>query len=295
MRTMNITIIGLGLIGGSLGLAIKAKCSPNVTVTGLDNSPETLRIAVERGAVDCSTSDYFQAVSQADLVFLCTPVLQIVPMVKKILPYLKSDAILTDVGSTKKYIFDQLMDILPSDIYYVGGHPMAGSEQSGITAADKDLFKNKWYIVISETATSPEAVNTVREVVAWSGAMITTMDIVKHDQCAAVISHVPHVAAASLVNLLGLSPEDIECNLKLAGGGFRDTTRIASSNADMWADICLTNSNAIIQSLTDLNSLIEKVISDIREGDRQAVHDFFHSAKLRRDTLINASLVANSR
>lgn len=285
MNGKRITIIGLGLIGGSLGLDLKAKGGGQVSVIGVDLDQETLAKAVACGAVDESTSDLAEGVRGADLVFLCTPVLQILPIVKEILPHLKTGAILTDVGSTKDFLAKEITKLLPEGIGYVSGHPMTGREQSGIWAAKCDLFKDKWYIIIPEASTSSEAVQEVCNILSWTGAKLTTMNIVDHEQCGAVISHVPHVAAAALVNLLELYP-DLEDNFKLVGGGFRDTTRIASSNADMWADICLTNAQPITDSLVKLRNLLDEVIEAAQQGDRQAIHHFFKRAKSRRDALI---------
>lgn len=285
MKVKYITIVGLGLIGGSLGLAFKNMGDPNLIITGIDHDQYTLEKAVACGAVDYSTRDLATGVEKADIIFLCTPVLQIIPIVEKMLPYLKTGVIVTDVGSTKGFLADRLALILPAGIHYVSGHPMTGAEQSGITAAKKDLFKDKWYILIPEGSTCPEAIEVIHEVLTWTGAKLTTMDIVAHDQCAAIISHVPHIAAAALVNLLTLYP-DLEDNFKLVGGGFRDTTRIASSNADMWADICLTNAQPIVDSLVHLQALLTGVIEEVKRGDRQALHHFFKRAQIRRDALI---------
>ena len=285
MKAKHIAIVGLGLIGGSLGLAFKHQTKSPVFVTGIDQDLDTLKMAFEAKAVDHSTSDLAAGVENADIIFLCTPVLQIVPMVEKMLPYLKAGVILTDVGSTKGFLAEELSAILPANIHYVSGHPMTGGEQSGIMAANKDLFKDKWYILVPEASTCLTAVEAIGQVLAWTGAKLTTMDVADHDQCAAIISHVPHVAAAALVNLLALYP-NLEDELKLVGGGFRDTTRIASSNADMWADICLTNAQPITTSLLNLKVLLDEVIEGITSGDRKAVHSFFKRAKIRRDALI---------
>lgn len=285
MKAKRITIIGVGLIGGSLGLAFKDKGGAEVIVTGIDHDQYTLNKAIECGAIDYSTRDLATGVENADIIFLCTPVLQIVPIVEKMLPHLKTGVILTDVGSTKGFLAERLLTILPAGIHYVSGHPMTGREQSGITAATKDLFKDKWYILVPEGSTCPEAIDTIGQVLTWTGAKLTTMDISDHDQCAAIISHVPHVAAAALVNLLALYP-DLEDELKLVGGGFRDTTRIASSNADMWADICLTNPQPITNSLLHLQALLAEVIQAVNKGDRQGLYHFFKRAKIRRDALI---------
>ena len=285
MSAKHIVIIGLGLIGGSLGLAFKQVDGTKVIVTGIDQDQDTLKKAVECGAVDYSTSNLAEGVNNADMVFLCTPVLQIIPIVEQIVPYLKSGTILTDVGSTKGFLAEKILAILPAGIEYVSGHPMTGREQSGITAAEASLFKDKWYILIPEASTSTQAVAEVCQVLAWTGAKLTTMDIADHDQCGAIISHVPHVAAAALVNLLALYP-DLEEKFKLVGGGFRDTTRIASSDADMWADICLTNAQPITDSLLHLQTLLDEVIHAVNKGDRQSIYHFFKRAKTRRDALI---------
>jgi len=285
MITTQITIIGLGMIGGSLGLAFKSMGSERVVVTGVDNNLDTLEQSIVRGAVDCSTRDLEEGVKNADIIFLCTPVLQIVPIIEKIVPYLKQGVILTDVGSTKGFLAQRILPILPQGIHYVSGHPMTGREQSGIMAAELGLFQDKWYILIPEASTSIEAVGRVATILESTGARLTHMTIAGHDQCAAVISHVPHVAAAALVNLLALYP-DLEEYFKLVGGGFRDTTRIASSNADMWADVCLTNPAPIIDSLEHLQSLLTEVIEGVKIGDRDALHGFFKRAKTKRDALI---------
>ena len=287
MKKMHVAIVGAGLIGGSLGLAFKKHYGSDLFVSALDSSEETCRLAVERGAADEASTDIRANIEGADIIFLSTPVLQIVPMVEKLLPYLKPGAILSDTGSTKQYVWQRLQKLLPPGVHYVSGHPMAGKEHSGIRAADADLFRHKCYVIVEDTGAPPEAVAAVRALVEATGASVTAMDIEKHDRCASVISHVPHVAAAALVTLLNNSREDIEANLKLAGGGFKDTTRIASSNADMWADICISNPEAIAQHLRDLQAILGDVITAIERSDRQRIHDYFTAAKQRRDNILD--------
>lgn len=292
MKKLHITIIGLGLIGGSLALSFRQNNNDCFRVTGTDADKLTREQAVKLQVVDNVAEDVCDSVRDADVVFLCTPVLQIVPLVEKIAPYLKQGAILSDVGSTKEYLQEKLTKILPNHIHYIGGHPMAGKEKSGITAADKDLFRNKWYILMSGAKASSQAIALLEELISSTGAIITTMDTETHDRCTAVLSHVPHLAAAALVNLLeGCS--DQGHGRQLAGGGFRDTTRVASSNADMWADICMTNQDAISDGLEKMQSMLQTLNENIRRGDRQAVHEFFHNAKMRRDELL-ACLPENS-
>lgn len=280
-----IAIIGMGLIGGSLGLALKTARGSKLEVVGMDTNELSLVKARQRGAADIVTTDFKTGVTNADMVFLCTPVLQVTSLVKEIAPYLKKGAILTDAGSTKGYLIEQITALLPDGIQYVPGHPMAGREKSGIEAAEETLFRDKWYILTPSESNDMSAINAVRGVIGWTGARITIMDALQHDWCTALISHVPHIGAAALVNLLAYS-QDQDSSIKLAGGGFRDTTRIASSNADMWADICMTNATPIAESLDKFGQLISQVAEAIRQGDRASIYTFFANAKEHRDKLL---------
>ena len=285
---LKLAIIGVGLIGGSLGLCLKDKLGKDIYITGLCRTQKSMDLAMQLGAVDFASSDIEAIVGNADIVFLSPPVLQIVPMVEKILPFLKSGTILTDAGSTKKYIWEHLKKVLPPDIYYITGHPMTGRELSGVTAAKKDLFKNKAYVIVEDTGAPKEAHDKLMSVLKLTEANFTTLDIAKHDRCASIISHVPHVTAAALVTLLNRAGDDLDSCIKLIGGGFKDTTRIASSNADMWADICMTNSEAIASNLRDMQKILEEVINAIEKGDRQSIHDYFAASKIRRDSILES-------
>lgn len=282
---MKLAIIGVGLIGGSLGLCLKGKLGDKIFITGLCRSEESMRRAMDFGAVDLATSDLEQVVGDADIVYLSPPVLQIVPMVKKILPFLKSGAILTDAGSTKQFIWQELKKILPPDVYYIAGHPMAGREKSGVEAASKNLFKGKAYVIAKDN-TPPEVREKLMNVLRLTEANFLEIDIAKHDRCASIISHVPHLTAAALVTLLDNAGDDLDSCLKLVGGGFKDTTRIASSNADMWADICVTNGDAIANHLRELQSILGKVINAVENRDRQFIHDYFSKSKACRDKIL---------
>ncbi len=283
---MKLAIIGVGLIGGSLGLCLKDKLGDKIFITGLCRTEKSMKRAVELGAVDFADSDIKKVVEDADFIFLSPPVLQIVPMVKKILPFLKSGAIITDAGSTKQYIWQELKKILPNDIFYIAGHPMTGREKSGVEAADKNLFKGKAYVIAEDTGAPPEVKEKLMNILRLTEANFFEIDIAKHDRCASIISHVPHLTAAALVTLLNDAGDDLDSCLKLVGGGFKDTTRIASSNADMWADICMTNGDAIAAHLRDLQNILEGVITAIENHDRQAVHDYFSKSKARRDKIL---------
>ncbi len=284
---LKLAIIGVGLIGGSLGLCLKDRLGEEIFVTGLCRTEKSMRLAEKLGAVDFAAADIEKVVGNADIIFLSPPVLQIVPTVEKILPYLKTGAVLTDAGSTKEYISKELKKILPPEIYYIAGHPMTGREKSGVEAADKDLFKNKAYVIIRDENIPPEVYEKLMSVLKLTDAKFTELDLTKHDRCAAIISHVPHIAAAALVTLLNRSEGDFESCLKLIGGGFKDTTRIASSNADMWADICMTNGEYISGNLRELQKILGEVIKAIDSRDRQAVHDYFAKSKERRDEILH--------
>jgi len=283
---MKLAIIGVGLIGGSLGLCLKDKLGDKIFITGLCRSERSMKRAMELGAVDVATSDIKTVVEDADIIYLSPPVLQIVPMVKKILPFIKSGAIITDAGSTKQFIWHELKKILPKDIFYIAGHPMTGKEKSGVEVADKNLFKGKAYVIAEDTGAPLEAHERLMSILNLTEANFLTIDIAKHDRCASIISHVPHLTAAALVTLLNNAGNDFDSCLKLVGGGFKDTTRIASSNADMWADICMTNGDAITNHLRELQNILDGVINAIENHDRQAVHDYFAKSKACRDKIL---------
>lgn len=282
----SLAIIGVGLIGGSLGLALKDRLGEQVYITANARTAETMKLAAKRGACDLATNDLAEVAGDADIVFLSTPVLQMVPMVKKLIPYLKPGAVVTDGGSTKGYIAEELKGILPAGVFYVAGHPMTGKEKSGVEAADKDLFVHHCYVVVRDTGAPEEAVNKIIDLAKTVGSSVTAIDIRKHDRCASLISHIPHVAAAALVTLLDRSGDDLGDAMKLAAGGFKDTTRIASSNADMWSDILLTNRDAVTGHLEGLKGILDEVIRAISEGNREAIHEYFAAAKRRRDIVI---------
>ena len=282
---LKLAIIGVGLIGGSLGLCLKRAMGDAIYVTGLCRTEHSMQRAMERGAVDFAGDDLEKVVGDADIIFLSPPVLQIVPMVEKIRPFLKRGAILTDAGSTKNYVYQHLQPILPDGVTYIAGHPMTGKEKSGVDAADADLFCGKAYVIVP-TGAPKEAVEKLMSVLKYTEANFTTLDLKKHDRCAAVISHVPHVTAAALVTLLARTGGDREACTRLIGGGFKDTTRIASSNADMWADICMTNGPAISKSLRTLQDILGEVIDACDHHDRAFIHDYFTESKKIRDGLL---------
>lgn len=285
-KRIKLAIIGVGLIGGSLGLCLKRALGDGIYITGLCRTERSMQHAIKCGAVDYASADLAEVVGDADIVFLSPPVLQIVPMVQRLLPYLSPHTILTDAGSTKGYVWQHLREILPETVYYIAGHPMTGKEKSGVDAADPDLFRGKAYVIIEDTGAPREVYRKLLDLLRYTEANFVPMEIAQHDRCAAVISHVPHVAAAALVTLLNRSGDDLESCIKLIGGGFKDTTRIASSNADMWADICMTNGGEIARNLRQLQEILGEVIEACESHDRQYIHDYFTASKKRRDSLL---------
>lgn len=288
MEKLKLAILGVGLIGGSFGLAVKDKLGDDIYITGTTHTEKSARLAKKAGAVDKCGLDNIEAVKDADVIYLSTPVLQIIPIIKEILPHLKKHAIITDAASTKQYLAEAIRKILPDDIYYVSAHPMAGREKSGVAAATKDLFKNKCYVIIKDK-NLPEpkaAVQKIHNLIALTGANVMDLELEKHDRCAALISHVPHITAAALVALVKANDEAMDDCVKLAGGGFKDTTRIASSNADMWADICISNATEIASDLHTLQSILDDVITAIESKNREKLHAYFTAAKKTREYIL---------
>ncbi len=285
MSRTRVAILGLGLIGGSLGLALRQAGAEQLEVVGFARRAATGALALQMGAVDKLADTPQAAVQDADFVFLCTPVLQMLPMSETVLPAMKPGAVLSDVGSTKGWFVQKIRNLLPPHVHYIGGHPMAGRERSGMEAAQAGLVRDKWFIFTPLPDTPPELMQRLRQLIQLTGAKMAELDEQTHDQVTAVISHVPHVVAAGLVQLLR-KQSDPALTARFIGGGFRDTTRIASSDADMWADICMTNGENIAAELDATLNLMGNVATMIRAGDRQGVHEYFTQAKQLRDALL---------
>lgn len=285
MKSLNIAILGMGLIGGSLGLAFREAPGEAIRVTGYARKRETAEKALAAGAADSMAVTLPEAVKDADFVFLCAPMLQMLPLAMECLPQMKSGAVLTDVGSTKSWFAKKIRPLLPEGVHYIGGHPMAGREKSGIEAAVPGLFRQRWYILTPYADTPPYVLEKLRQLIARTGALTAVLDEESHDRMAAVISHVPHVAAATLVHLLKQEANPDQ-TARFVGGGFRDTTRIASSDADMWADICLTNPENIAAKLDEMQAVLADMAQMIRNGNRNGIHTFFREAKSMRDAVL---------
>jgi prephenate dehydrogenase len=237
LKTKAVCIVGLGLMGGSLGLALRGKCR---TVTGVARREETLARAVAMGAIDAGAIDPLVAVAEADVVVLATPVRTILALIPLLAPAMRPGALLTDLGSTKLDVVAAL-DRVAGGIQVCGGHPLCGRELSGLSAAQPDLYQDKCYVVAPGQRTSPQAVTLVEEMARAAGSRPAVMDAAAHDRLVAVISHLPYLQAAALAAVAGRQAAGDHRAWQLAASGFRDTARLAASDADMMLDILMTN------------------------------------------------------
>jgi prephenate dehydrogenase len=284
-KIKTVSIIGVGLIGGSLGMALK-KSRAVEKVVGIGRHPEKLKKAVQLKAIDEFTTDFREGVKDADLVVICTPVGLIVPTIKRILPALKKGCIVTDVGSVKAPVVIIAEKILRSKkIHFIGGHPMAGSEQAGIGNAQSGLFNKAVWILTPGRHTSLKEMALLHRLLCSTGANIILLNPKMHDQIVSVTSHLSHLLTASLVNYMAIQNRQNKNIIKLTAGGFRDMTRIASSSPEIWVDISLMNKQEIIKALTGFNRLTGQMISALRANKRKKVFRLFAQAKQTRDRM----------
>jgi len=277
----NITIIGLGLIGGSLALSLK-KFNNDFFITGYDNEAEATNIAIYRKIIDKAALNYKEAVKDADLVIIATPVRLIVEVANEIKDSLKKGAIVTDVGSAKLNIVEKMHNILPEDVIFIGGHPMTGSENEGVLSARNDLFVNSFYILTPTDNTKTEALAALHSLFTKIGAKVITISPQEHDKIVALISHLPHVLSTNLVALIDDKQKQLNNLFKLCAGGFRDMTRIAASNPKMWLDISFENKNEIISALNDYIDYLNKFKESLINDDEEYVKEHYIKAKSAR-------------
>lgn len=273
-----VTIIGLGLIGGSLGLAIKDKKIAG-EIIGVSRRPSTLKKAISLGAVDSVSRDLKVAVQGSDLVILAGPVLNIVDSAGKIKNALKKGAIVIDVGSTKQHVVEQIEKIIPKGVFFVGSHPMAGSEKSGIFYAAKGLFKGAVCFLAKTNNTDRDAFSKVRKFWEALGMDVVDVSPQAHDKIVSGVSHLPHVLAACLVNSVSMG------GLRFAAGGFKDTTRIASGAPEIWKDILLTNRKNIMQDIKVFMKELKKIETALKNNSSGELNKLLNRAKTIRDTL----------
>ena len=285
-RIERIAILGVGLIGGSLGLAWR-RAGVAREIVGAGRNRETLEAAVDVGAIDRYTTNFITAIQDADLVVLCAPITTIVGWARDLAPHLKEGAVVTDVGSTKAAIMRAWETALPPERYFVGGHPMAGSEKGGVRAARPDLFEGAPYLIFPGRRTSVRAGTLVAELAQITGARVqlSPEGDADHDKSVAYISHLPQVLAVALAGCVGEYEARSPGAISLAGGGFRDTTRIAESPPDIWVDIFATNQEQVLAALRDFRSALGNLEAAIEQGDWDEVTRLFNAAAAARAKL----------
>jgi len=278
----NIAIVGVGLIGGSLGLAFK-KLKTAARVVGI-SKPQTLERATELGAIDqgWAYEEMAAGLKEAEVVFICTPIQRIVELIPQVAKVVGEGTIVTDVGSTKTAIMDAAARAFSRGAVFIGGHPMAGSEGRGVAAADPFLFQNAVYAVTPPPNVSQKALEALVELVEHLGARVAVMQPEVHDRVAAAVSHLPQMMAISLVEMVGKLDQDNPLFLQLAAGGFRDITRIASSPYEVWQDICATNADQIIAMIDAYVQELERLKGKI---GRAELDEDFHFANVTRGTI----------
>lgn len=279
----HLCVIGVGLIGGSLALALK-KQGYVEKVTGLGRSVENLQKAKQLGIIDSYETDYATAVASADMIFLAVPIGAMSEVFKKIKPHLQNHCIITDGGSAKHTVVQMATDILGlKSAQFVPGHPIAGTEKSGAEAAFESLYNKRRVILTPLESNSAETVEQVRAMWQAAGAEVDEMGARHHDLVLAGTSHLPHVLAFALVDCLN-KVDDVDEIFKYAAGGFRDFTRIASSDPVMWRDICMQNSEAILAMMHSYQLQLDELRRAIEEADGEAILELFDSAKKARDS-----------
>jgi prephenate dehydrogenase len=279
-RFSQATIIGVGLIGGSLAGVMKSRGMAG-TVIGVGRSRENLDTAVKKGLIDRYFTDPKKGVAGSDLVVLCCPVGLFEAVTKEIKPYLKDQAIVTDAGSVKGALVERLEEILYLKARYVPAHPIAGSERSGAAAADLKLFEGARCIVTPTRNTDLDALEQVTEMWEKAGAVVHRMDPFDHDKIFAMVSHLPHVAAYAMVGALSRM-DGGEKAIAYAAGGFKDFTRIAGSHPEMWRDICLMNASNIIEALDSYQESLRHLRELIEKGDGETLKAEFERAQALR-------------
>ena len=280
-----LAIVGVGLIGGSLALALK-EAGVVGHVVGIGRGLPNLETALRLGVVDSFTRDLAEGVTDADVVFLATPVQSLGSVARQAMPHLKSGAIITDGGSVKQAVIDAIEPHLRPDVHFVPGHPIAGTENSGAEAAFASLYHDRRCILTPTEKTADKALELIRRMWQRVGSQVVVMEVDKHDRVLAAISHLPHMVAYALVNAVGAYDRYDENVLEYSAGGFRDFTRIASSDPTMWRDIALTNRQALIEMMEQFETFFAELKEDIAIGSGDRLFEFFRRSKQSRDEIL---------
>ncbi len=282
-----IALLGVGLIGGSLALAWK-KEQPELHITGFD-TPEVLEKAVAGKVIDAMAATPEDAVQDADMVLLATPLAPMLRLLTHIAPHLPPGCLVTDVGSVKTPVMQHADEVLPSHVVFIGGHPMAGSEKAGVAHADAFLFENATYVLCPPSQVTTEELPRKHpafiRLIQSTGARVLLMPPSKHDQIAASVSHLPQLLAVSLMHYTAEQNKEDPDYLRLAAGGFRDMTRIASSPFGMWNDVLLANQRPILDAISGFVTSLRRLQNRLIEEDLNAVGAQFAEAQRVRDTI----------
>lgn len=282
MQFRKITIVGVGLLGGSIGLAVR-KFRVAEEIAGYARRQKTIAECEKFGATDYATTDLAAAVSNSDLVILSTPLAQMRPLTEQFLPALKRGATVTDVGSVKADVVRELESLIAkAGAHFVGSHPMAGGEKTGVAAARADLFENAVSVLTPTRKSNSGAVRKLERFWKSLGARVLKLPPEQHDLFVSRTSHLPHVAAAALANLV-LDPKQPKGQSQLCANGFRDTTRIASGSPEMWRDIALSNRKHLAASLSAFISELQRFQNILKGANAETIEQFFEIAKSRRD------------
>lgn len=292
MQFNKVGFIGLGLIGGSIAKKMKAD-NPNIHIYATAHHEETIKEAHREGLIDNDALLPLRAFHDCDVIFLCAPVQRNLDYLAELKNIIRKDCYITDVGSTKTEIHKEVIR-LGMEANFIGGHPMTGSEKTGILAANKTLLENAYYIITPTAITPQSDVDDFRDFVRSLGSIPLILDYKTHDYSTAAISHLPHMIAYSLVNLVKQIDDNNETMKTIAAGGFKDITRIASSSPVMWQNICASNRDQLLILMDKYTSLLSQLRGYIETSDEQALLDFFQSAKDYRDSLSLPSIKTKS-
>ncbi|MEM7008691.1 MAG: prephenate dehydrogenase/arogenate dehydrogenase family protein [Thermodesulfobacteriota bacterium] len=265
MQFEKITIIGLGLIGGSLARALKESGQVEIVV-GIDTNEDTLKYAFDNGVIDEGAPEINEVIEHSEIVVVATYVGTIFESAKKAFEVASQGAIITDVGSVKSSVVNGIEQHLPEHLHFVPAHPIAGTENSGISSSDPGLFKDKRCIITPTPKTNPRAVDKVRKMWELAGSQVYEMDPGTHDHIFAVVSHLPHVVAYSLINSV-LSSKDSDKLLEFAGGGLKDYTRVSASSPEMWTEIFKANKEQLLNAISLFKDSLDKIEGAIRDED----------------------------
>ncbi|MDP2828147.1 MAG: prephenate dehydrogenase/arogenate dehydrogenase family protein [Sulfuricellaceae bacterium] len=284
-----LVIIGVGLIGGSLALALR-QAGAVKEIIGVGRSQENLNAALHLGIIDRAESDPASAVKNADIVLLAVPVAAMQPTMAALAPHLEPHTIITDVGSTKRDVLGYAHRHLPKHLtHFIAAHPIAGAEQSGATAARANLFQNRNVVITPLPVNDPAAVNAVSQMWVQCGAKVSSMTPQRHDEIFAAVSHLPHLLSFALVDEIAARPNAEEL-FAYAASGFRDFTRIAGSHPEMWRDICLANRDALLHELDAYQGHLENLRTMLEQGDGAALENVFeHARNARTQWLVGLS------